>query len=169
MGVPLLSANYDFGLRAPRVPEKHVANETGPLPVIASVVSQSRDYDVTMLGTETLKEASVFHLGLRPLRDPGRYRLRELWIDETNHLPVQAIVAGNFTLAPMTDVPWRVDFQIISNVWNVSKESALATLYLAHQRVVREASIDFDNVTEPDGIYGPAVEPEATSTTLLEP
>jgi hypothetical protein len=97
--------------------------------------------------------------------------LRELWIGTNDYLPRRAIVAGNFTLAPLVDVPWSVDFSILGGAPYITRESAADTLYLAHRRVVREATIAFEDVREPDGtIYDtPLVEPEIEDTTLVEP
>ena len=53
----------------------------------------------------------------------------------------------------------------------VTRESSDEPLYLAHHRVVRDAVIAFENITEPDGsVYDrPLVTPSETDSTLAEP
>jgi hypothetical protein len=167
LGVPAIAPQYDFGIVAP-YSQRHESNETS-LPVIASVASSRRDYDVTLVGPEQINGQATIHISLRPKADAHKYRLRELWVDANTYLPVRAIVAGNFTLAPMTDVAWTIDFQQIGSSWYVAKEAPLATLYLSHHKVVRDASITFDNITATGGPYGPMFEPNASPTTLVEP
>jgi hypothetical protein len=143
----------------------------GSLRVIAIVSSGSPDYRVSLIDTPLLDGVPTYHLGLTPLRKPKDNRLRELWIDTSDYLPRKAIVAGNFTLAPLVDVPWTVDFSILNGAPYITRESAVDTLYLAHHRVVREATIAFEDVREPSGTtYDmPLVEPEIEDTTLVEP
>ena len=172
LGEPLLEPTYMFGLRykelraAPSSPQAD-----GSLRVIAIVSSGTRDYGVSLIDTPLLDGVPTYHLGLTPLRKPKDNRLRELWIGTNDYLPRRAIVAGNFTLAPLVDVPWSVDFSILGGAPYITRESAADTLYLAHRRVVREATIAFEDVREPDGtIYDtPLVEPEIEDTTLVEP
>lgn len=167
LGVPLLAPTYDFGIVAP-YSSRHVDVDT-TLPVIASVASSRRDYEVTFVGTETLEGHASYHLALQPLHEPHKYRLRQLWVDPITHLPERAIVAGNFTLAPMTDVPWQIDFATSNASWYVSKEAPLSTLYLDHRKVIRNASIAFENISVNSSMLGPAIEPDVTPTTLIEP
>jgi len=139
------------------------------LPIIASVASARKDYDVTLLEPGILEGRAAYHLGLRPLHDPHKYRLRELWVDPTTYLPLRAIVAGNFTLAPMTDVPWQIDFANVGSSWYVSREAPLSTLYLPHRKVVRSVSIAFEHIAPSGSGLGPAIQPAVTATTLVEP
>ncbi len=172
LGVPLLAPTYMFGLAYQRPTAggaQAVSTET--LPVIAVVSSSARDYAVTLADTPLVDGAPTYHLRLTPLRKPHDNRLRELWIGAADYLPRKAIVAGNFTLAPFVDVPWTVDFSVIAGAPFIARERADATLYLEHRQVVRDASIAFENVDEPNAtIYGrPLIAPNRTDTTLLEP
>ncbi len=172
LGVPLLAPTYMFGLAYQRQRERD-AETVAPsnLPVIAVVSSAARDYAVTLVDTPVLDGTPSYHLKLTPVRKPKENRLRELWVDADDYLPRKAIVAGNFTLAPFVDVPWTIDFAVIAGAPFISQESAAATLYLAHRRVVRNATITFQNIGEAGGtIYDmPLVTPETESTTLIEP
>lgn len=141
------------------------------LRVIAIVSSGARDYRVSLIDTPMLDGVPMYHLGLTALRRPKDNRLRELWIGTKDYLPRKAVIAGNFTLAPLVDVPWTVDFSIVNGAPYITRESSVDTLYLTHHRVVREATIAFEDIREPDGtIYDtPLVEPEIEDTTLVEP
>ena len=89
----------------------------------------------------------------------------------TDYLPRRAVLAGNFTVAPLVDVPWTVDFSVINGTPFVTRESTDETLYLAHHRVVRDAVIAFENINEPDGsVYDrPLLTPSEIESTLAEP
>ncbi len=172
LGQPLLEPTYMFGLRYPE--ERAAATSpdaNGSLRVIAVVSSRSPDYRVSLIDTPLLDGVPTYHLGLTPLHKPKDNRLRELWIGTADYLPRKAIVAGNFTLAPLVDVPWSVDFSILRGVPYVTRESAVDILYLAHRREVREATIAFQDIHERSStIYDvPLIESDVQDTTLVEP
>jgi hypothetical protein len=170
LGEPLLSPTYMFGLRY-RSSEQIAPQESTPLRVIATVSAQSPDYRVALIDMPTIGDVRTYHLKLTPLRRPKENRLRELWVERDDYLPKRAIVAGNFTIRPLVDVPWTVDFLILNGAPYIARETTAATLYLEHRRVVRNAAITFEGIREPDGtIYDrPLVEPAAADTTLVEP
>ncbi|MFY9884602.1 MAG: hypothetical protein WAL67_14145 [Candidatus Cybelea sp.] len=173
LGEPLLSPTYTFGLRYASATSRVDTEAGSPLKVIATVSAQTPEYRVALVDTPTIDDVPTYHLRLTPLRRPKENRLRELWIGTNDYLPRRAAIAGNFTLAPLVDVPWTIDFSIVDGAPYIARESAAATLYLQHKRVVREASIAFEDIREPNGsLYGePLVEPAATdtATTLTEP
>ena len=129
--------------------------------MIAVVSTRTRDYAVTLLDDPLLEGVPTYHLKLTPLRKPKANRLRDLWVDASDYLPRQAVVAGNFTDAPLTDVPWTISFAIFEGAPVIASETADTTLYLPHRRVVRDASIAFENIHEPSGslVGEPLVEP----------
>jgi len=172
IGVPLLSPTYMFGLQY-EAKSSDPAQESSPalnLPVITTVSSQKRDYEVALIDTPLIDGVATYHLRLTPLRDPKNNRLRELWIGMTDYLPRKAVVEGNFTLTPFVTIPWTITFSIASGAPVIESEVADATLYMAHKRVVRDASIAFDDIAERRSIVGrPLIEPDITETTLVEP
>jgi hypothetical protein len=170
LGEPLLSPTYMLGLRY-AAPTDGGTIEEAPLRVIATVSSRAPEYSVALADTETIDGSPSYHLVLTPLRHPKENRLRDLWVGESDYLPRKAVVAGNFTLRPLVDVPWTVDFSIIDGAPYITRESTAATLYLEHKRVVREASVAFEGIHEPTGsLYGvPLIAPDATEMTLVEP
>lgn len=170
LGEPLLSPSYMFGLRYRSVERAAPEGQT-PLRVIATVSAQSPDYRVVLIDTPAIDGAPTYHLGLTPLRRPKENRLRELWVGTDDYLPRKAIISGNFTVRPLVDVPWAVDFSILDGAPYIARESAAATLYLEHHRVVRKAVITFESIRAPDGsIYDePLVTPERSEDSLVEP
>ncbi len=48
---------------------------------IATVVSVGRAYDAMLAGLETIEGRPAYHLTLRPLGDPQRLPLRDVWVD----------------------------------------------------------------------------------------
>ncbi|HTU70056.1 MAG TPA: hypothetical protein VMF11_07010 [Candidatus Baltobacteraceae bacterium] len=171
LGVPILSPTYTFGLRFPeRAGQTPVAGPAPSLPTIAVVSTEKRNYAVSLLGTDVIGGVDTCHLALTPLREPKVNRLRELWVGENDYLPRKALVAGNFTIAPLADVPWTIDFTLYGGAPLISNESADQPLYLPHRRVVTNATISFDDVRESyDFIDEPLLTPAVTGTTLIEP
>ncbi|MBV9027771.1 MAG: hypothetical protein JO311_04090 [Candidatus Eremiobacteraeota bacterium] len=170
LGEPVLSPTYMFGLDYP-VRNNHAPIEASSLKTIAVVAAASPEYRVTLIDVPVVDGMPAYHLELTPLRRPKENRLRELWVRTDDYLPLQAIVAGNFTAAPLVDVPWLVNFTTIDGAPYISRESAMSSLYLAHRRIVRNAVIAFENIRQWDGsIYGkPLVSPETDDNSLTEP
>ncbi len=171
LGEPLLSPTYTFGLRYALATSGVDTAAESPLRVIATVSAQAAEYRVALVDTPTIDGVPTYHLRLAPLRRPKENRLRELWIGTDDYLPRKAAISGNFTLAPLVDVPWTIDFSIVDGAPYIARESTSSTLYLEHKRVVSEASIAFQDIREPSGsLYGaPLVEPATTDTSLVEP
>jgi hypothetical protein len=171
LGEPLLSPTYMFGLGYNTAATRTQTETPGSLRVIATVSAQSPDYQVTMIDTPIVDNVATYHLKLVPLRRPKEHRLRELWVGQNDYLPREAVIAGNFTIAPLVDVPWVVDFSIVDDAPYIARESAARTLYLAHRRIVSDAVVAFQNIREHgDSLYDePLVEPENDDTALVEP
>jgi hypothetical protein len=172
IGVPILDPTYMFGLRyaeqRPRAVEQQTTSE---LPIIATVSATKREYRITFAGTATIDGVATYHLLLTPVRKPKENRLRELWIGTDDYLPRKAVTAGDFTIAPLVDVPWTVNFTILDGAPFISRETAGSTLYLQHHRIVRDAEISFEQIrtTDSSPIDKPLVQPAVDDTTLLEP
>jgi hypothetical protein len=172
IGVPVLEPTYMFGLAyAENTAPARATNGVSALPVIATVSSAARAYRITFDGTAVIDGVSTYHLSLVPVRKPHDNRLRELWVGAGDYLPRKAVLAGNFSVAPLVDVPWMVTFAVRNGAPLIASELAEATLYLAHRHVVRDAVIAFEQVRDSDDslIDKPLVEPEADETTLVEP
>jgi hypothetical protein len=146
LGVPFLTPTYSFGIAHAFAPTSDATPAPGAtgLKTIAIVSAETHDYAVRLDGNSIIDGTTYEHLILRPLRDPNKYRLRELWIDPATELPRRAIVARNFTVAPEDTVAWRVDFATLNGALYIASETALSTLQEAHGRAVSNATITFD-------------------------
>jgi hypothetical protein len=151
LGVPLISPSYSFGLNAERdeTPAQNPPDVT-KLRTIATVTAVGRIYRVSFLGTETIDGLYAYHLRLEPTTQPERYRIRELWIDTYTYQIVQLKTQGNFTVAPMSDVPWIVTFQDVAGSLYIKNETAMEPLVFRHDRTFSTASITFDEIRTTD-------------------
>jgi hypothetical protein len=113
------------------------------LPVIGTTGVRARAYDVTLLGLETADDHAWYHLGLRPVRDPDRNRLRELWVDTASWLPKVAIVAGIGNRPPISKSPWRVTFVEEQGGVYIQEEQALKVLDYGGQGTLTETRVAF--------------------------
>jgi hypothetical protein len=172
LGVPLLTPAYTFGMQYPltRRTTSQPDAEVNGLTVIAVVATQTREYAIDFIDDETIDGTPVYHLRLTPLRNPKKNRLRELWAGVDDHLPRRAIVAGNFTVTPLVDVPWTIDFAVVDGAPYIQRERADAVLYMQHRKVVRNAQIAFEGIREGTGFMNePLIPSDATDTALEEP
>jgi hypothetical protein len=186
LGVPLLAPNYAFGMA--QIPKTNPAgpdsaelvreiraefhdpapNRTeasaapGVLPIIERETVYNRAYRVTLVGIESTYGVPAYHLHLQALRDPGRYRLQELWIDTRTFAPIQLIEGINFVNGPGTGVPWRVRFTRIGDGLYVYDETALKAMRY-DGLVYPQASVAFENIRGVDQLsrLPPPFGPEA--------
>lgn len=166
--VPSLAPNYSFGVAVYQpesqltpaqiveqvrreyhdpAPQKVSALEMkSGLKTIAVVTSAARDYRITLAGEQAVDGHADYHLTLQPLTDPGKYRLRDAWIDEKNFLTDRLRVAGNFQDAAMASVPWIVNYRTIGGATYVSDETAQAPLNGVHGRMYDAFSVSFEDL-----------------------
>lgn len=111
----------------PRITAPAPKPEDG-LKTIAAMTARYRDYTITFLGTATIDGHACYHLGLTPLRDPGKNRIRQAWIDEQTYAPWQLLDALNFQNGPGTNVAWIIHFADISGAHYMSEEDARAPI-----------------------------------------
>jgi hypothetical protein len=134
IGTLTFAVDQDFGLalNAPQIASTADMSEVSvtvtTLPHIGRTGTIARTYAITDLGDIAEDGVSLHHLGLRPLRDPRRYRLRELWTDVKTSLPVRAIVAGIGNRGPLQSVSWRIDFTQLQGGTYITREIALEPL-----------------------------------------
>lgn len=172
LGVPILTPNYGFGIAttplsqvggkrndaelireiraefhdpdprgsgAPSLP-----SDTG-LREIATVVSKSRAYDISYAGIDAIDGSPAYHLTMQPLREPHRYRLRDLWVDTSTYAPRKLDEALNFVNGPGTAVPWSVTFAQLDGATYIATETALAPMEYKSQ-LYSQASVSVENV-----------------------
>jgi hypothetical protein len=158
MGVPLLFPTYSFGLAhtkgtgatTPGAPTQTVDDTSEP-GVIGTVVSRPRTYAVTNLGLEDYEGGRAFHLSLKPLRDPGKYRLRELWVDSTRFSTVKAVTEGNFVDGPGARANWTITFQTVDGAQYIDTEKAEG-LKVGMTGRFDQASISFEAIQAHHGM-----------------
>ena len=151
IGQLTFAVDQDFGLALSATPITasrdmgDVANAQVPLFRIGRTGTVVRTYEVTDLGDVAENGTTMHHLALRPLRDPQRYRLRELWSDAKTSVPVRAVVAGVGNHGPLDDVRWRVDFAQVDGGTYVTRETALEALDSGAGRL-DDATISFEDL-----------------------
>lgn len=133
-GMLTFAINQDYGLsrRAPGITTSSNANDVGgpapTLPRIGGTGTEAKNYTVSSLGTTNENGVALVHLALKPLHDPKRYRLRELWLNPITELPVHAIVDGIGNHDPLDTVQWKVDYTTVDGVPYIERETALSPI-----------------------------------------
>ncbi len=151
IGQLTFAVDQDFGLALDAPPigatpnMSEVSASVTTLQHIGRTGTVARTYAVTDLGDVTENGVVLHHLGLRPLRDPRRYRLRELWTDVKTSLPERAIVAGIGNHYPLDSVRWRIDFKQLAGGTFVARETALDPLDTGGGRL-DDVTISFDEL-----------------------
>lgn len=167
LGVPVLTPNYSFGIST-YVPHSAEANSAQlvaeirrefcdppparkPVPdsglkTIASIDVVRRSYIITLNGITALNGHQDYDLTLRPIRDPGHYRLRRLWIDTGSFATDKLISQGNFTQGGMTEVQWTVLFHQVDGVPYLASERTDQPFVLS-RRSYDSATIAFTDIT----------------------
>lgn len=188
LGVPLLAPNYTFGLAeipptstatpspievvgevrdafhdpAPANRSPQPSASPGTLPVIENETVYRRSYRVTLTGVENIYGVQAYHLHLAPLRDPKRFRLEELWVDERSFAPIQLVERINFVDGPGTTVPWRVRFANVDGALYVYDEVALQPMHYKGL-LYPQAVVSFENIHAVDQLsrQAPLFAPQA--------
>jgi hypothetical protein len=167
--VPALAPNYSFGI----VPDAPPADTLTPaqlvaeirreyhdpapqkvaelerrygLKTIALVVSTKRDYAITLDGIEPVANHQDYHLSMKPLTDPLKYRLRDVWIDTATYATDKLRVGANFNDKAMEAVPWLVNLRQIGGATYITDERAEAPLDGYHGRMYDAFSISFEEI-----------------------
>jgi hypothetical protein len=195
IGVPILTPTYTFGM-APFIPaqppssaeqarrlveeirrEFHdpypagrkpfEAQSGSTLPTIAHEVAAGNIYAITLAGIESVGGHDCYHLVLRPRLDPGKYRLRDLWVDTKTGATWRLNLALNFVDGPGTTVPWTVDFDSVGGVQYISEERAAGTVRNLGQ-TYSQVIVSFENV-QSGSLPGAQYWSSAAPQTLREP
>ncbi len=149
IGPLALAITYDFGISLSQRPT-HVAQlgseVTAPqrLQVIGRTGTTARIYTVRLI--ELLDGGQTYHLGLTPLTDPKRYRLREMWVSARTFITQKVLLSANFSRAPYTDVPWVVTFKQIDGGPYIATERAQSALDFGDAGSLDDVTITFDGL-----------------------
>ncbi len=166
LGVPVLAPNFSFGIakyapadqqdstelvrqvRADYHDPARVAaskpNVSG-LKEIGSVEAIARDYDIRLAGLELLNGHQDYHLAMRPVRSPDRYRLRDIWVNAQTFATDQVVTDGNFISGPGPGSRWTVTFTQVGSTPYIATERAESPLKF-EDRIYEQATISFSDI-----------------------
>jgi len=121
-----------------------------PLGTIATVQAVDKAYDVTLVGSEIIDGRDSYHLQLRPLRDPDRYPLRDLWVERSGFEVVRLTYEQPFG-GPSTRARIHYDFAPIGTppVWTIVHIDAEATTKKLFSAETQSVSEDLRDITFP--------------------
>ncbi len=136
------------GATTPPTPPNLAAD---PMQTIAVVRAVDRAYDISYVETTTIGAHTVYHLRLRPLRDPQQYPLRELWVDTTTYDVVRLTYVWpyNNTTANIT-----YDFAPAGpqSLWSIVHIDAQATSHGLFGTHTEHVSQDLHDITFPASV-----------------
>jgi hypothetical protein len=172
---PYLSPFNTFGLIERKAGEKPSLYETpgtpalgAPLPaasgppVIGSVTVTARPYDISLLGIEALGGRSVYHLALRPVRDPVHRRLRELFVATESFRLERAVIQAYGAAGPLHTRPLvTIDYAPAGDAQAIVRISVDVTLRAFFFAYGGHGEFRAENVTtpnsEPDWMFDAAL------------
>lgn len=136
VGPVALAVDQNFGLTPPRSyriadDQRAIAEGADQLTVIGKTGTELRRYRVELLDTDN----GIAHLGLTPLRNAYRNRLRELWIDPQTAIVQRAIVQGVGDRPPYDSVRWEVSFDRREGATYVSEAKPLDSVKVGRETV----------------------------------
>ncbi len=163
LGVPVLSPTFSFGMahalphtqgtnpadlirqiraqfhdqEAARSPVPH-----GALKTIASVAVARRSYTIVLAGMTPVAGHVDYHLRLTPVRDPSRYRIRELFINTQTFATDRMCTQGNFTAGQLAAIPWVLTFRQVGGAPLIESEQS-ASGFVFDRRRYDGASVSF--------------------------
>jgi len=123
-----------------------------PLREIVRVEAVARDYRIALAGHDPVRGLDAYHLTLEPLREPGRYRLRELWVGVADAQTLRLSVAGLFAGKPYDGARWTVDYVAEGGRPYVQQIKTTDTLRFGADRSVRGLEYDFVQYAFPQTI-----------------
>ncbi len=123
-----------------------------PLREIARVEAVARDYTIALAGIDRVRATDAYHLVLTPLRQPRRYRLRDLWVDTSDYATVKLDVDGIFQGKPYDDARWTVSYVNLDGRPYVQQIKTDDTLRFGMDRYVAGLEYDFVQYAFPQTI-----------------
>ena len=116
---------------------------TDDLREIGRIESNTRAYDIRIVGTETVAGELALHLALAPIRDPKLNRLRDLWLDPSTYRTVQSRVQGILENKPYDGIPWTVHYVIVDGRQYVQQVVADEPLHFGLDTTLPKFEFDF--------------------------
>jgi hypothetical protein len=129
VGPVALAVDQNFGLTRPRAyrvadDERTMAASADELTIIGRTGTAAPRYRVALLDMD----GGIAHLGLTPLRDPYRNRLREVWIATETAYVSEAIVEGVGDRAPFDRARWHVSFDRLAGATFITEVHSVGPL-----------------------------------------
>lgn len=106
-------------------------------------VEAVRDYRITLVGTEPLRDGPALHLKLVPLRYPHLNRLRDVWIDPVTYRTMQLNVQGILNGEPYDQALWTVHYVELEGRNYLQQVVADEPLRFGLDTVIPKFEIDF--------------------------
>jgi hypothetical protein len=149
IGPVALSVNYSFGISL--LPQKTAVVSSGKeiqfppnLPIIGTTSSVTHDYAVRIM--DLSDGGKTYHLGLEPTHDPGRLRLRQMWVNAETFVTKRILISGNFNQNPYETVPWLIEFKRIGGADYITTETAEAPLEFDDNTTLPNVTISFEDL-----------------------
>jgi hypothetical protein len=173
IGPVALSVNYSFGISL--LPQKTAVVSSGKeiqfppnLPIIGTTSTATHDYTVKLL--DMPDGGKTYHLGLEATHDPGRLRLRQMWVNAETFVTKRILISGNFNQNPYETVPWLIEFKRIGGADYITTETAEAPLEFDDNTTLPNVTISFEDLKLLSAMpqYG-SVGANDSSNALAEP
>jgi hypothetical protein len=131
-----------------------------PLQTIATVTTSAHVYDIRLTGEESIDGRTCYHLTLRPLIEPDRYPLRELWVDATSFEVVQLTYERPYD-AENTRASVRYRFAPIgrNGVWAIVHIEADAAVHQLFSTKTERVADDLSEISFPSSVPESYFEP----------
>lgn len=105
--------------------QPNFAPDLSDLRTIASVVSVAKpSYAISVAGIDKLTNGggTAYHLQLKPVNDPWKHNLRDLWVNTANDNIMRAVIVGDYRMLPgqlLEQTTVAEDFGPVGPYWMV--------------------------------------------------
>ena len=141
-GPPSLAPYYFFGLGESEglsTDSKRHAQFT----IRSNVPVSARNYEVYLVSIEMVRGEACNHLRLRPRIDPRRFRIRDIWMAQSDDLPIQIRTFGNFTNSRLTNSSWLTTYRRDGHSLFILDERTTDDLRFAHFKPFVSSVVSF--------------------------
>ncbi len=141
--IPRLATSYNGESEAPGPTPTQT-----PLATIGHVTAKLKRYALTLVGAETYQDHPVYHLRLEPLFNPGRNRVREMWIDSTTFVTWRLVAEAPFSVGPARgNFLLNAEYAPVEGTWMIRRVSTSGALRFGFLSYGGDATLEFSSVT----------------------
>jgi hypothetical protein len=153
LGSFAIGINNDYGIALDSKPLTAVnssadAAQSSSLVVIGRTGTTQRTYSLRMIETLDDVDGRTYHVGLTPLRNPERNRLREIWVDAKTSVVKRVLVSANFNRDPLNKVPWLIEYRDVDGSPYIVRESAQGPLNFGNGVIAKDVTVSFEEVKQ---------------------